>query len=131
MRALRPLGTLKFEIKELMTMKLKYALTIICLFAVFTVTNAFAQDSWNGGTGNWSNPGKWSGGLPGSNSDVLIYSGGDDYVTLDPGTATINSLTLGGTNNFTYSLLTDNFAPQNLTMAQSLTVGQTGILTLY
>ncbi len=36
-----------------------------------------------------------SAGLPGPGSDVAIYSGGNDTVTLDT-SPTINSLTLGG-----------------------------------
>src|SRR5271165_587714 len=53
-------------------------------------------DSWNGGTGDWSVPGNWSAGSPGANSDVTIYSGGNDTVTLDT-SPTISSLAIGGT----------------------------------
>src|SRR5271165_59585 len=40
-----------------------------------------SPDNWNGGTGNWSNAGNWNSGVPGSNSDVTIFSGGNDLVT--------------------------------------------------
>ena len=66
-------------------------------------------DNWNGGTGNWSNSGNWSNGEPGAGSDVTIYSGGTDQVTLDTGSTTINSLQLGGAYNGYSSELTDNW----------------------
>ena len=67
--------------------------------------------------------------MPGSNSDVKIYSGGNDTVTLDTN-ATINSLMLGGVNNGTTSELTDGGAARTLTITNGLTVGQTGELNL-
>src|SRR5271166_6356053 len=113
-------------------MKFKYLLTIICLFALLTLTSAYAQDSWNGGSGNWSGPGYWSlGTVPGPGDDVVIYSGGNDYVILDPGTASINSLTLGGISNGFTSELTDNGVPQTLSCTNALNVGENGQLFLY
>ena len=66
------------------------------------------QDNWLGGTGNWGNCPDWSLGCPGPANDVLIYSGGNDNVTLDVGTTAINSLTLGGLANGFASQLTDS-----------------------
>ena len=87
-------------------------------------------DDWLGGTGNWSNGGDWSAGVPTLANDVVIYSGGDDNVTLDVGSTTIDSLTLGGVNNGTTSVLTDGGTTQNLTIINALTVGQSGVLQL-
>src|SRR5208337_2528778 len=87
-------------------------------------------DNWNGGTGNWNSAGGWNNGVPGANSDVTIYSGGDDLVTLDTGASTINSLTLGGASNGSTSELTDVGITQTLTITQGLTIGQTGVLNL-
>jgi hypothetical protein len=86
-------------------------------------------DNWNGGTGGWSVPGNWSAGAPGAGSDVTIYSGGNDTVTLDT-SPTISSLALGGASNGTTSELTDGGVKQALTITQGLTVGQTGQLYL-
>ena len=66
--------------------------------------------------------------MPGAGNDVTIYSGGNDYVTLDVGTSTIHSLTLGGASNGTTSYLVDAGHNETLTILQGLTVGQTGIL---
>ena len=87
-------------------------------------------DNWNGGTGNWSVPGNWSAGEPGASSDVTIYSGGNDTVTLDT-SPTITSLVLGGANNGFSSELTDGGTAQNLTITNALNVGQNGYLYLY
>ncbi len=101
----------------------------LILSAVFTLTCAYAQDNWKGGTGNWSNGSDWSAGLPDPGSDVVIYSGGNDTVTLDT-SPTINSLTLGGASNGSTSNLTDGGVAQTLTITNGLTVGQTDLLTL-
>ena len=53
-------------------------------------------DNWLGGSGYWSDQ-NWSAGVPGADSDVVIYSGGSDNVLLDTN-ASIASLTLGGTS---------------------------------
>src|SRR3954453_22696800 len=55
------------------------------------------QDNWLGGTGNWSNGGKWSLNSPPGSADDATIGGANDYVHFDVGTATINSLTLSGT----------------------------------
>ena len=89
-----------------------------------------SPDNWNGGTGNWSNGSDWSAGAPGASSDVTIYSGGYDTVTLDT-SPTINSLTLGGAGRQFSSELTDGGIAQTLTISKGLTIGQSGLLTLY
>ena len=89
-------------------------------------------DRWKGGTGNWSAAGNWNHGVPGMSSDVKIYSNGskgDDVVTLDVGSTTINSLKLGGVSNGFTSELTDAGVAQTLT-TNGLRVGHTGFLDL-
>jgi hypothetical protein len=87
-------------------------------------------DLWNGGTGNWSNGPQWSIGVPQPAFDVIIYSGGNDLVTMDVGSSTVNSLAVGGAANggFT-SELTDGSTAQNLTITNALSIGQQGILS--
>ena len=58
----------------------------------------------------------------------MIYSGGNDTVTLDLGTTTINSLTLGGVSNGFTSELTDGGTAQTLNITNALNVGQNGQL---
>ncbi len=91
------------------------------------IYSSTSTDNWLGGTGNWSDPADWTGGLPGTGSDVYIDSGGTDLVYLDTSTS-IASLTLGGTTGTSH--LTDNGTPQTLTIAGALTVYQTGALYL-
>ncbi len=110
-------------------MKFKYALTIVCLFAISALASAYAQDNWLGGTGNWSNGTFWSLGFPPPPSDnATIYSGGADLVTLDVGSVTINTLTLGGVNQLDISELTAGGAARSLTVLNGLNVGLTGYL---
>ena len=110
-------------------MKRASFVSALCVVLTITLTSAFAQqDDWNGGTGNWSNAADWSAGEPVGTSDVKIYSGGSDNVTLDVGSTTINSLTLGGAPDGYTSELTDGGTKQTLTILQQLTIGQTGEL---
>jgi hypothetical protein len=86
-------------------------------------------DLWLGGTGVWSNGSKWSIGVPQPAFDTIIYSGGNDLVTMDVGSSTVNSLTVGGpTNGFT-STLTDGGIAQTLTITNGLTIGAQGVLS--
>ena len=86
-------------------------------------------DLWNGGTGVWSTGSQWSIGVPQPAFDTIIYSGGNDLVTMDVGSSTVNSLTVGGpTNGFT-STLTDGGTAQTLTITNGLSVGQQGVLS--
>ncbi len=86
-------------------------------------------DLWNGGTGVWSNGPQWSIGVPQPPFDVIIYSGGNDLVTLDVGSSTVKSLAVGGASNGFTSELTDGGTAQNLTITTGLSVGQQGILS--
>lgn len=104
--------------------------SVLAVLVVATAGITLAQDNWLGGTGNWSNGGFWSAGEPNAGSDVVIYSGGNDHVTLDVGATTINSLTLGGASNGYTSELTDGGIAQTLSITNSLTVGQNGELIL-
>jgi len=50
-------------------------MAVLLAVSVFP-TGAFAQnDDWLGGTGNWSNPSKWSAGVPTASSNVFIDHG--------------------------------------------------------
>jgi hypothetical protein len=80
-------------------------------------------DYWLGGSGNWSDPAYWSGGVPGTDSDVVIDSGGTDDVSLYT-SASIASLILGGTTGSS-ALEVDG---GSLTIAGALTVNPTGTL---
>ena len=86
-----------------------------------------STDNWLGGAGNWSDSWCWESGLPSGDSDVVIYSGGDDLVYLDA-SASIASLTLGGWSGT--SQLVDNGTPQTLTIAGALTINWSGTLSL-
>lgn len=102
-----------------------YGSTFVELATAYTATT----DLWLGGADVWSNGTKWSIGEPAAVFDVVIYSGGNDNVTLDVGSTAINSLAVGGpTNNFT-SVLTDNGVAQSLSITKGLTVGQQGTLS--
>ncbi len=89
------------------------------------------NDFWNGGTGVWSNGSQWSlGTSPGINNNAFIYSGGNDLVTLDIGSGSVNQLSVGGAINGFTSELTDGGTAQNLTIVQGLSIGANGFLDL-
>ena len=88
-----------------------------------------SPDYWLGGTGNWSNSSDWSAGLPGQDSNVTIYTGHDN-VTLDT-SSSVNALILGGSGGFMTSILIGDGNTHTLTIARSLTVGQSGYLQLF
>ncbi len=106
----------------------RVSVLVVLMVAATGIT--LAQDNWLGGTGNWSNCPDWNLGCPGPANDVLIYSGGNDNVTLDVGSATINSLTLGGLSNGFSSQLTDAGIAQALYVSNTLNIGQNGELIL-
>lgn len=86
-----------------------------------------SQDNWLGGTGNWSNSGSWSGGLPVQSSDVVINTGNDNVIW--DTSANINSLTLGGASGS--SMLADNVGNgYTMNIAGALTVNHSGTLYL-
>ena len=98
---------------------------------ISTILAPPTNDYWNGGTGNWSNGAQWSlGTSPGSNNDAFIYSGGNDLVTLNVGSTTVDALTVGGAANGFTSQLTDGGTAQNLNILKGLTVGQNGVFSL-
>ena len=103
--------------------------SVLAVLMAATAGITLAQDNWLGGTGNWSNCADWSLGCPVPANDVLIYSGGNDVVTLDL-SATINSLALGGGYGVGSSELKDIGVKQELTINQRLTVGGGGYLDL-
>ena len=85
-------------------------------------------DLWNGGTGVWNNGSQWSIGVPQPNFDVIIYSGGNDQVTMNVGSSTVSSLTVGGATNGFTSELTDGGVAQTLNITNGLAVGQQGVV---
>ena len=94
--------------------------------SAYAIYSSTSTDNWLGGTGNWSNPADWTGGLPGIGSDVYIDTG-NDLVYLDTN-ATIASLTLGGTTGS--SELSSTGTTHYLIIAGALTVNQSGTLSL-
>jgi fibronectin-binding autotransporter adhesin len=92
---------------------------------------ACSQTTWNGGTGNWSNPLNWSSGLPDQNSGATIGNGAspNPIAVLD-----INAITGGVSLNSAgvliapgNSLTTDNLV---LSGTNSFVTGATGAETL-
>ena len=92
---------------------------------------ARSQTTWNGGTGNWSNPLNWSNGLPSGNSSAAIGNGNspNPVAVLD-----INATTSGVSLNSAgvliasgNSLTTDNLV---LSGTNSFVTGATGAETL-
>ena len=102
-----------------------YGSNFVELSTAFSSTN----DQWLGGTGVWSNASQWSIGVPQPAYDVTIYSGGNDDVTMNVGSSTVNSLAVGGPSNGSSSLLGDNGTAQTLVVTNGLTVGAQGALT--
>ena len=47
-------------------MTLKSLPIVLCLLIAFTANPGFAQESWNGGPGDWSTCADWTPGCPGS-----------------------------------------------------------------
>ena len=89
-----------------------------------TIMLSPTNDSWLGGTDVWSNAGKWSlGTVPAANNDVFIYSGGNDLVTLNVGSTTINSLTLGGAPTASPPSLPTAAPRRPLPLLNGLTIG--------
>jgi PEP-CTERM motif len=98
---------------------------------ISTISLSPVNDFWNGGTGVWSNGAQWSlGTSPGINNNAIIYSGGNDLVTLNIGSGSVNQLNVGGALNGFTSELTDGGTAQNLTIVQGLSVGANGFLDL-
>ena len=86
-------------------------MTAACLFPALACAQTVVNDSWLGGTGNWSNPANWSAGVvPNNSSDgstvynVTIDSGGTDLADMDID-VTIASLVVGGTKGTSVSTL--------------------------
>jgi hypothetical protein len=101
-----------------------YGSNFVELSTAYTTTT----DLWNGGTGVWSNGAQWSIGVPQPAYDVIIYSGGHDLVTMDVGSSTVSSLTVGGASNGFSSQLTDGGVAQSLVVTNGLTIGQQGVV---
>ena len=108
---------------------------VFCAVLSLTLANAYGgTKNWNittGSPGNWSMPGNWTPyGLPGPSDDVTIYHPSGDFVNLDAGTATIDSLTLGGYVAGLPASVLYGTGGQNLTINNQLFIAQTGILEL-
>ena len=106
-------------------MKCKRFLATLVLGVVVSVSGAFAQDYWLGGTGLWQS-GNWSRGLPSAGDDVLIATGSDAvYLT---GQAYVHSVALGG---FGSEWLGDFIGqPASLTITNQLYIGYSANLGL-
>lgn len=87
-----------------------------------------SPDIWVGGNGNWSDPSKWSAGVPGGNSSVIINAI-HVHATLDT-SGNIQALVIGGPTGFSLTALNGNRTAQTLGIAGSLTLNQSGELHL-
>jgi PEP-CTERM motif len=120
--------------KEGSTMPIRLLRALIfCAVLSLMLTNTFGQNPkyWNQYSGNWSAGGNWNPiGVPGPSDDVVISHPFGDIVTLDSGTATINSLTLGGSYGSSVSSVLAGDGTTNLSIMGDLTIGQTGDLEL-
>jgi hypothetical protein len=97
---------------------MKQILILLCLFTISNIS--FAQIT-NLGTGNWSSPGTWPGGvLPVGNDDVVIALG--TTVTIDA-SASCKNLTIHGTLQFP-----DDGTSYNAYVNADLTVAADGSL---
>ena len=115
-----------------MSIRLLRAL-VFCFVLSLALTPANGQTkTWVGPyPGYWNTAANWSPtGVPGLTDDVVIYHQFGDIVTLNSGTATINSLTLGGSYVYGVSSLLAGDGTTNLSITGSLTIGQTGDLEL-
>ena len=115
-----------------MTTRLLRAL-VFCAVLSLTLTNAYGQRTWSGPNGGyWNTPTNWTPiGLPGPTDYVGIYHPSGDYVYLNPGTATIWDLTLGGSGPSSSVLTGSGQGVQNLTINNLLKINQSGDLELY
>jgi hypothetical protein len=100
---------------------------------VFPMNNAGQKppatpDIWLGGRGNWSDPTKWSSGVPGSSSNVIINLGHSN-VTLDT-SGNIQALSLGASGGTSRAGLQGNRTAQTLGIAGDVTVTPTGVLQM-
>jgi fibronectin-binding autotransporter adhesin len=93
--------------EAIMRLPLNSVRSALLLIAVgMLAAPALAQTStWNGGSGDWSAAGNWTGGVPGSSSNVVIGGSTDPFgsPTLDV-TATVNTLDLGMQSSLTFGL---------------------------
>jgi hypothetical protein len=101
--------------------------------AVSASTGALAQSTWNGGTGNWADPTKWTGGVPNSPTVDVFIDGGNvanSIVTLDepfPYTGTtIRSLTLDAGDKLVVNpILVNGPSPIGLSIVGNSTINGT------
>jgi len=79
----KPLSTKTFYFMQPIARAL---LLVFSVTAFQSVANA-ATKTWNAATGNWSDSGNWSGGLPTASDDVVVDNGG----TVTAGNSTYNT----------------------------------------
>ena len=102
------------------------------LAALTGLLMALCTDSWKGGSGQWSNAGKWStGAVPGTSDNVCITKHGTYTVTLT-GLVSVNSLTLGSTSGSQTLLVESNNknGTAELEMSAPSTIRSDGTLNL-
>jgi hypothetical protein len=83
----------------------RLAWLVIALFltvSLFSMPASAQTDNWLGGTGNWSDPSKWSAGVPTATSNVFIDNGNGQasVVTVDGGFQ-CNNLTIDADDTLT------------------------------
>lgn len=90
---------------------------------IFAVPAIAQTSTWSGSNGDWSVAGNWTGGVPGSISNVVIGGSTDPFgsPTLDVN-ATVNTLNLGGQASLTFG-----FASSLAVNSTATLVGNTNV----
>jgi hypothetical protein len=104
---------------------------VTLLWFAIGAPSAFAQTStWNTGNGAWSAPGNWTGGVPGSTSDVVIglttFNFGSPVLDVN---TTVNTLNLGAQASLTFNKLSSLAVNGATTLGGQTNVNE-GTLTL-
>jgi fibronectin-binding autotransporter adhesin len=99
-------------------------LLAVCLFPALARTQ---NDNWLGGTGNWSNPSKWSAGVPAGTSNAFIDNGN---ALASPVMLDINGVATNLTINADDSLSFNNGVSLSIGAAGGGTINNAGHLNI-
>jgi hypothetical protein len=131
----RPLGKVYEEVCLAALRRKTIVRSAVLLAAFLTPILALAQnDNWLGGAGNWSDPSKWSAGVPTASSNVFIDNGkaGASPVALDVNGSAAN-LTIDADDSLSFnngfSLSFGSSSGGTITNAGHLNINSTGAAT--